>query len=201
MDVLVVESELGTADGAVEALERAGHRVHRCHRAGAPAFPCAGLTSAGCPLECGPIDVAVTVRFLPSRRPTLLEDGITCALRHRVPVVVAGRTPVHPFDDFDARTTAGFDVVRACEHAVRTLPAHDEAARRALDATLARAEVDSERAAVSVGRVGGGLRVRLDLPTGIPATVAPMASVRIVAALRKFDPAAAGIDVELAGDE
>ena len=40
LNVLVVESDAGGADGALDALAAAGHTVLRCRPAGASAFPC-----------------------------------------------------------------------------------------------------------------------------------------------------------------
>lgn len=195
MDVLVVESEQGVADGAIEQLEQAGHHVHRCHEPGAPAFPCAGLGNDRCPLETGPIDVALTVRSAAGRQPTVLEDGISCALRHRIPVVVAGETALHPFEFFGATSARHDHVVETCERARDALPVHGAVARKAVVATLAASELHAG-ADAEVLRRGGRLQVLLLFPAGTPDALTEMASVRAVGALRAYDRHAAGIDVE-----
>ena len=57
-----------------------------------PAFPCSALTDDGCPLRRNIVDVALTVRQRPRSQPAPQEDGVTCALRTHVPLVVAGAT-------------------------------------------------------------------------------------------------------------
>ncbi|MBM3674119.1 MAG: hypothetical protein FJW88_04045 [Actinobacteria bacterium] len=194
MEVLVLESDPGAASAAVAQLEAAGHRVLRCHDAGAAPFPCAGLTG-GCPLEDAPVDVALTVRAHPHSRPTPLEDGVTCALRHRIPVVVAGRTMLDPFEQYGAESVAG-DVVEACEAAVASVrKEHSAIATRALRDTLGRASLPGDAAVAEVRRSGGRLTVELSVPSETPQQVRDTAAVRITGALRAFDPTATGIDV------
>jgi hypothetical protein len=199
--VLVLESEAGAATIATAQLEQAGHQVLRCHEPGARAFPCAGLEGAGCPLEREPIDVALTVRGRPAGQPTALEDGVSCALRRRIPVVVAGRTTTNPFSSFPV-TVAGRDVVEACERAAAgSLVQHEGVAQRALDESMRGAGGESrESGRVEVRRRSGGLRATLHFPPGTPERLRAMASVRVVGALRAFDPGAAGIDVAWTAD-
>ncbi len=115
MDVLVVESDPGAAAVAIAQLQAAGHRVERCHEPGARAFPCAALNPGRCPLEDGEIDVVLTVRARSHPRPSQLEDGVTCALRQHVPVVVAGRTNLNPYARYDVAVAGVDDVVETCE--------------------------------------------------------------------------------------
>jgi hypothetical protein len=101
MDVLMLETEPGAADSAIEELGDRGHHVFRGHEPGSPAFPCRALEGRGpCPLADPGIDVAVTVRDHPGTRPSLFEDGVACALRARVPLVVAGRATLNPYEDW-----------------------------------------------------------------------------------------------------
>lgn len=194
MDVLVLESDPGAASAAVAQLEAAGHRVVRCHDAGATPFPCAGLTG-GCPLDVAPVDVALTVRAHPHSRPTPLEDGVTCALRHRVPVLVAGRTVLDPFEQFGAESVEG-DLVEACEGAAVSVRAeHSALATRSLHETLEHAALPVEGAVAEVRRTGGRLTVTIRTPADTPQKVRDTAAVRITGALRAFDPSAGGIDV------
>lgn len=195
MKVLVLESDPGAAAAAVEQLEAAGHRVVRCHEPGSTAFPCAGLEADGCPLDGEPVDVALTVRAHPHSRPTPLEDGVTCALRHKVPVVVSGRTLLDPFERYGA-ASAGDDVVEACVAAADGVrPEHSAIATRALRDTLEHAELSSRGGLGEVRRVGGRLAVTLSVPVDTPAPVRDTAAVRATGALRAFDPDVIGIDV------
>ncbi|MGZ4690708.1 MAG: hypothetical protein ACXWAY_13865, partial [Acidimicrobiia bacterium] len=177
-------------------LEAAGHRVARCHEPGSRAFPCAGLDPGRCPLEEDPIDVVLTVRPRTHPRPSPLEDGVTCALRRHVPVVVAGRTALNPFAQYSATFAGTDDVVAACERAA-TGPQldHEAVATRMLCQTLSRADLPSENARAGVRRSGKGLRVTLYMPAGTSSKQRDVASVRVVGALRAFDPHAPNIEV------
>jgi hypothetical protein len=198
MDVLVLESEPGAADEAIAALEGADHTVLRCHERGARAFPCRGLVPGACPLECGSVQVVLTVRRHPSPRPSPLEDGVTCALRRRLPVVMAGSTALNPFAGFHVVDAGHLDVVAACEEAANGPQVeHEAVANRVLDDTLRRAG----RAPVgesSVRRTDRGLHAQLTVPPGTDERTRGMAGVRVVGALRAFDPHAPRIDVGFA---
>jgi hypothetical protein len=197
MEVLVVESEPRAADSAIGQLEALGHQVKRCHEpeAEAQSFPCVGLASGHCPLEEDAIDVVLTVRGHAHLNPTPLEDGITCALRRRVPVVIAGRTDPNPFEAFGT-TVAERDISSVVER-VASNPLNDYAtvALKALDWTLGFRGLSVADADAAVTRVGRGLRVALQLPAGASKLVCSMAAVRVTGALRTFDPHASYIDV------
>jgi hypothetical protein len=124
MNVLLLESDAHAADEAAARLRAAGHQVERCHEVGLPAFPCNGLLDGGeCPLDRGPIEVALVVRSHPWPRPSTLEDGVVCALRRGVPLVVAGRALLNPYVDWAAAVVDGVeDVVEAIEKVARTAP-------------------------------------------------------------------------------
>ena len=118
LNVLVLESDRGAATEAVAELQAAGHTVLRCHDGETPAFPCSALTEDGCPLRRNIVDVALTVRRRPRSQPAPQEDGVTCALRTHVPLVVAGATMLNPYDTFAAEIAQGADdIVGACERA------------------------------------------------------------------------------------
>ena len=152
MDVLVVESEPSAADASIEALESAGHRVVRCHEPGAPAFPCRGLDPGDCPLEHGSVQVVLDVRGKTTPHPEPLEDGVSCALRRRLPVVVAGTSAINPFSRFPVLDASRQDVVAACERAATGPQAeHQAVADRALDATLRNAGTEEPGRTRSAG--------------------------------------------------
>jgi hypothetical protein len=141
MRVLVVESDRDTCDAVVEILEDAGHDVARCHEHGLPAFPCNSLIDGECPVhDGGGVDVAVTVRRHVHPAPMPLEDGVTCALRRHVPVVLVGIAALQPFGRFGIVTAArDEDVVDACARAVavRTRAITEVATKVAIDACRA----------------------------------------------------------------
>ncbi|HEX6312775.1 MAG TPA: hypothetical protein VF152_14260 [Acidimicrobiia bacterium] len=197
MNVLVNEAEPGAADHEIELLESAGHRVLRCHRREDGPFPCVGLQPAGvCPLHEPGIDVAVTVRSQPRSRPSLLEDGIACALRARVPVVVSGNVFLHPYEDLGVDTVEGEHVVGAVERvAMAPSPGHGEVATEALRDALDAASGD---VIATVTRSRSRLRVVLQAAPTIDAARVKAVIPRVVAALRAYDRDTPRIDVNLA---
>lgn len=196
MEVLVLESEPAAANAAIDALTAAGHTVVRCHDPGAEGFPCRALDPGACPLGRGSVRVVLDVRGRTSPHPTALEDGVTCALRHHLPVVVAGKTAVNPFAPFAVTDAAGHDVVAACERAADSGQAqHEAVASRALDATLRNAGLDGGE--VSVRRTDDGLVVTLRVPPEADTKTREVAAVRVVGAVRSFDRYANLIDVQV----
>lgn len=200
MKVLVLESDVGAAEVAIAQLERSGHDVSRCHEPGVREFECSALRGAACPLESQPIDVVLDVRTRPSKYPTMLEDGVSCALRRHVPVVVSGSTSAHPFRSFPVSESGG-DVVDACERAATApMAEHEGVAQRALDESLRTHSSVADEGRAEVRRRAGRLTVTLRFPPGTPDRIGAMTSVRVTAALRAFDPTARGIDVAWAQD-
>jgi hypothetical protein len=194
----VLESERGAADRAVAELTSAGHEVVRCHEAGAPAFPCRALDpDDGCPLRDRVVDVALTVRNRPRLQPAPQEDGVTCAVRQHVPLVVAGPNVMNPFEPWAVEVLdRTYNVVEACERAaVAPLPRHGGAAAAALSEVLARHDALVAAASVEVRRRDGRLHVEVHGADDLDHSLKSMASVRIAAALRAFDHDATGIDV------
>jgi hypothetical protein len=194
MDILVTDSTTGAARAAANQLEAAGHRVHRCHEPSAPAFPCSGLVTE-CPLDATAIDLVLAVRPHIRTRPADTEAGVTCGLRQRIPVAVAGQTVMNPFEPLGAVPIEG-DLVAACEQiAVSRRPEHEAAATSVLQSSLAAAGHPVEPSEVSVRRINGRLRVRVSVPEEVPEPAREMLAVRVVGRLREFDPYAVGIDI------
>jgi hypothetical protein len=195
MDILVTESSYGAAQAAAEQLEAAGHRVHRCHDASSPAFPCAGLTGA-CPIDATPMDLVLTVRGHVRMTPSPTEDGVTCGFRHRIPVAVTGRTVMNPFEAFGAEAVDPDDLVAACERVAQSRrPAHEEVATEVMREALAVGGFATEPSEVAVQRIDGRLSVRVTVPDEVPERAREIVAVRVVGRLREFDPHAGGIDI------
>jgi hypothetical protein len=202
MRVLLLEAEMHDADAAERALAAAGHVVYRCHEPGADPFPCAALAGKPCPVVERGVDVAVTVRSRSGDRPTLLEDGVACALRAHVPVVVAGDVGVPtPYADWATEIAAPDEVVDACERAAAApLRRHGAVATAELAVALRSGGFDPSHCRAEVHRTRGRLRVRLDPGAVVDRTTADLAVRRVMAALRELDPTAAGIDISLPGE-
>jgi hypothetical protein len=196
MKVLVNESEAGAADRAVELLESQGHDVLRCHERDDGPFPCAALRPGHvCPLRDPGVDVAVTVRSSPRSRPALLEDGISCALRARVPVVVAGQTDLNPYEGFDVEVVEGPHVVGALERlAMAPSPGHSQVATEALLDALQREPGDAVAVAY---RRRSGVRVELEAVPAVDRAAVKAAVPKVIAAVREYDRDTERIDVSI----
>lgn len=199
MRVLLLETDRHAGDACSDRLQAAGHRVVRCHEPDLDAFPCNALCGNGtCSLEAGAaIDVAVSCRAHPYPHPTLLEDGVSCALRHRIPLVVVGVSALNPFAPWTTEVADEADVVEACERAIgqpdrflsdaATITVRDKLIRRGLDST---------DASVTVTRRSGALRAAMSLDGDANEGELAVAVARV---LRCRVPHARGIDVT-AGD-
>lgn len=162
MQILMPETSTTGARMAAEALREAGHHVHTCHEPDATGFLCRGMHGMPCPLEAIPIDVAVDVRPFPMPMPTLDEDGVRCAARRHIPLVVAGAVAANPFGPWTTVECSTANVVEAVETAVAS-PLADISARatEVLRGSLERLGVDTPDARVEVRRRAGRLAVRI----------------------------------------
>lgn len=197
LTVMVLESDLGAADNARRDLAAAGHEVFGCHEPGSAAFPCRGLADQSlCPLRSHSVDVALTVRTRHRSQPAPEEDGIRCALMHRVPVVVAGASVLDPFEPFEARVLdAADDIVAACEEvAAGELPRHSRVATEALRASRNPSDA-ADAARATVTRRHGCLLAAVSGLDALAPRQQDAAIVRMMAKLREYDSSARGIDV------
>jgi hypothetical protein len=196
METLVLETEPRSATSIATDLVARGHRVWRCHEPDAGAFPCRALAGVGqCPLDAPGIDVAVTVRASHRAEPSPYEDGVGCALRARVPVVVVTSAPQSPYDELAADIVER-DVVDACERALRRPSAvHSSIATVALRAALRRRAGIDSRASGRVHRSRDGLDVRLEGLTGLDTRTRGVVVAEVMAAVRAYDRDAPIIDV------
>jgi hypothetical protein len=203
LNVLVLESDRGAADDAVHDLEHAGHVVLRCHDPGAPAFPCRGIVDlSACPLRSDGVDIALTVRVHHRAQPTAHEDGVGCALVHRVPLVVSGPSVPDPYEGYEIRAldrTA--DLVRACEEVAATeLTEHSRVATDALRASREPNDTLASARAV-VTRRRGWLLVTITGLESLSPRQKDAAIVRVMAKVREFDPFSKGLDIVVAPNQ
>ncbi len=201
MRVLVLEAEPGAAEGAVAVLEAASHVIDRCHDSDHPGFPCKAIDApSDCPLVSGPVDVVLTVRSEERTTTGELEDGVACAIRARVPLVVAGATEGNPYQPWATATVpAGGDVVRACQRAAAApLPHHSRVGSERLREVLARhGHHEADSAGVEVTRRNGRLRVLLTVPAELSGRVTEAAATHVLAVVHKIDPSARGKDLSV----
>ena len=200
--VLVVEADRRAADVAVGDLRAAGHQVMRCHEADLPAFPCNALCDSGtCPVEADDgIDVVLDYRTRPYPRPTAFEDGVTCALRRHVPLVVAGTSTLNPFDKWTTVVASDDDIVECCERAA-SLPVA-QLAKPALVEVRRRLRLQpavAEHTKVVVHRSKGQLDAHVVLPDEAEEIDGELA-VAVAGVLRHHDPYASRVNVAIERD-
>lgn len=197
MHLLVIEDRPGIAVRSAEALERAGHHVHRCHESDAKPFPCHALTAA-CPLEGrDPIDLVVDVRCGTGATATAGESGGTCALRRDVPVLVDGR--VDPFPGWAAVRREDEDLLPACERAVAD---HDRARaatiEAAVDRMIGRAD-DEPGSVVTFARSGTRTSIHVRVPVEVSTQLAGALATRVHAVERDRGAVHAVLDIAVTG--
>lgn len=174
-------------------LEAAGHTIHRCHDDATGPPTCRAVLGEDCPLDTVPIDVAVTVRPIASAAPLPTEDGILCAIRRRIPVVVTGAVRDHPFRA--AATVEAADAANAVVAVARgVLPGHTAVATDVLHTALPQGA--AARALVR-RRKGGALHVTIETGPGLARAAAIPVAVRVARALREYDPWAPSLDLSI----
>ena len=192
MRILLTDTGSGAADDAARTLEHAGHEVVRCTSPGAVAFPCRGLSSDSCPLD-DRVDVTVAVRAGAGPEPTAEEMGVTCALRHRIPLVVAGGPVADPFAAWTTSTVDGADgpgLLAAVEEAAAgDLAAHARVAAEEVERRLGRS------GSVRARRHGDSVAVTVQPPVDLDARAREGLGIQVAAAVRRFDQWTAVIDV------
>ncbi len=185
LDVLVLENGPGGARAAIDELEAAGHRVHRCHELGQPRFPCRGVVDPkDCPLE-GPIDVALVVRHHVHPQPSSLEDGVSCALKAGIPVVEEGPSILDPYDPWITARVEGQSVVTACEEAVEK--AYEPLAADVLSRcskVLGAAGLDLAKTTCRIELAWPRLLVHLEVPGSVTRGIREALAVRALDAVR-----------------
>lgn len=199
LNLLVLESHAGVADHSIEALEAAGHRVHRCHEGGR-AFPCVGVTSPHeCPIDRH-VDAALLVRRGVAPATTPLEDGVPCALRAGIPVVEDGTDLLDPYaEHITTRVTTDESVVDACERAVvESMQPLEADVAAALVPFLEANGMHAGEVGVRLEPLGELLRIHLDA-VGLPPMLVGQLSVKAVDTVRAMRRSWATIEVTTAG--
>lgn len=198
MRVLLLEGEQGAADAVVRQLGEAGHEVSRCHDRDADSFPCEGMIEGqSCPLDGEGVDVALVVRGDLSPSLTAREDGVRCALRRHIPLVLAGTTEGSPYVGWATAVHEGVEqITSAVEFAASAaLRRHAAAAERAMGDTLTSEQIDPSAVSAVVHRNRNQLRVTVTSTVGIEQRLADALAVRAQAAVRGLDAYASKVDV------
>jgi len=199
VQVLMSEITSDRARTAVSVLEAHGHEIVTCGDGTPRALPCAALRGESCVLSAHSVDVALHVEG--PQPPGLGDEGLLCAIRSFVPVVVATTEPGIPSEPFGPWAAAICDLHDLDEALVAAaaapLEAHGAAATRAANAVLASAGMAPAWRAV-VRRERRRLRVELISDEPIDADLCARSAVRAEGAIREIDGVTPTIDVEIA---
>lgn len=169
MRTLLVESSPGAGAAAEAELARAGVEVLRCSERAAPAFPCREVTEWGsCPLAGSTRpDLVLVARASTDKEATIAEAGVSCALRHGVPVLVEHDPALgtNPFGDLVDVAKEGVDRLAACEETVSA--AHDREVAPLIEEVVRLLQVSGATdvaVTVSLVRQGGSCQVSVTIP-------------------------------------
>lgn len=207
----MVEQDTEPASRLAQRLVEAGHSVHVCHDEGvcADSGVCVAVQGHPCPLTLAPMDLFLDVVSPVPGTPgvdrsgvevLLKEEGILCAKRHMIPIVLVGATEAHPFGRF--ATTQRPDLPRVGDlEAVASspLPDHSTVAIAALRSALRGRGIGAERAEAEVRRRNGGLVLHIDVGAPAAHDTAQAIAIRVGQAVRAMDPWASSLDIILAG--
>lgn len=199
LDILVMEAQPHTADDAVDALEAAGHRIHRCHDEDSTGFPCRGAVDrTACPVDLD-LDVALLARRGVRAQATPLEAGATCAIRADVPIVELGTDLLDPFAPWISRRIArAEDAPSACaDVASHTRDPLRQAIQGRIAALLGASGVDPEAVECTISGNASSLDIHLDLPVPVGMRVEHAIAVRVLDAVRSSGRTYGRIDVSV----
>jgi hypothetical protein len=132
VQVLMTELATDRARTAAALLETRAHEIVTCGDDVPRTVTCAALRGGSCPLDRQTIDVVLHVERADG--PGLADEGVVCALRRFVPLVVAARGQASAADPFVGWAAAVCDLDELeealTEAAAAPLPAHSAAAAR-----------------------------------------------------------------------
>jgi len=202
MDVLVPDAASVTGGLIAGELALRGHKVLSCKRPG-QSSSCAVLDDRSCPLETEAVDVVVGMGG--PGAPWERGDGATCAVTHRVPLVLVDAELSDPLVEFAAATTTQSGVVSTVEQvAAAPLAVHSVIAHKTAREELERTGSETSTVAVEVRRRSGRLVVELWYGHDMDRSQAERLATHVVQAVREYDSSAAGVDVlvrDLSGEE
>lgn len=194
MHVLMMQTGSTAARAAADDLVRHGHDIEVCHPDGETA--CVALTGGRCPLDAAPVDATVVVRPYASPGPLPLEEGVACAARRGIPLVVAGEPAGHPFADWASAEEEGTSVAAAVETVVAApLSTLSMLATATLRHALASRGITGTSARVEVRRRHGGAFAEILGARDLSSASRAACGVRVAATIRAHDPWVRNIDV------
>ncbi|MGK2958157.1 MAG: hypothetical protein ACSLFB_07115 [Acidimicrobiales bacterium] len=204
MKVLMVENNSESAHSVAELLKSSGHSVYSCHDASAIGGlgACVALQYQQCPMNLAPMDLFLDVRSPDGTHSgieaLLMEEGVLCAARRKIPVVIAGEIDNQPFKRWAAIEHPGLPSVAALEDvASAPLPDHSAVATAALRSILRAHGITVDKAEAEVRRRDGGILLHIDFSPSTDASAAQAVAIKVGQAVRQIDPWAPSLDITL----
>ena len=197
MKVVLAGSAGPVDDPVIAALREGGAEITSCHHPDDGTM-CTMVAGHACPMDAH-AEVAV-VPLLAAGAAPHQADGVGCAVRSSVPVVVVGRGAPGPFGAIAAAVADGpDDVVAVCRTAIDgATMAHTRVAQDALDARTDSLGIDPEAASAlvaSVRRNETGLRLEIRTNGKLEPRTGERLGLQVLAAVRAFDPRAKGVSL------
>lgn len=205
MEILMSHVRDAEARTVAGELRSHGHTVVTCDdESSVYAFCCAALRGDPCPIEFGHVDAVVHVTEDVATEPAITDEGVLCALRQHIPLVVVtegGSVVTPPHTAFASWAAAVCGLARLEETladvAGRPLELHSVAACEAANDVLAVHGIDASYDA-EVRREGGHLHIDLVAAGEVPEAVAEAAAIRAHDAVRLVDDKNPAVDVSFA---
>ncbi|HZT64638.1 MAG TPA: hypothetical protein VFA11_02500 [Acidimicrobiales bacterium] len=199
MRILMSATTAPEAAQIADRLSAAGHQVVRCHEPADRGLLCSALQGRACPID-DQVDLAVAVRERPTPYRELLEDGVVCAIRSHIPLVVTGVTAANPYRQWSTEIEGELTPETAQAVVGAPLRGLSQSATEALRSWLAAtSRPGSGEDRVAVRRVAGGLQAQVFAP-GLDGPGREVAAVRVHQSIRAADRTARAVDVTFAGD-
>lgn len=192
-----MSSDDGVYETTRELLEKGGCDVARCKETPASTFVCHGFVGR-CPIDDGVAAAVVTGSDSGDGRP---EDGASCAIRRRVPLVVAGKLGDHPYGQWAAAEVR--DPQRHLLTAIREVtegasPTHSDVALRAATSMASRWSAGDINFTVAVHRADDGrLSAHVETSRELAPDLQHSLADTVRGRLRVYDAEAPSIDVSV----
>lgn len=199
MKLLVLGSEPKAAQQAADILEKAGYTPAKCHTNGTTA--CVAVTLGTCPLDSPDVAAAVDVRTYDVPGPTMREHGVTCAIQHRIPLIVSGAPLGGAYAEWVTETVrAKEDLPAACDRAVNGRSAGHEDAIRA-EFAKTRDERSHDMSGVDAAVYRRGCDLVVELAGDVDDETFRYAAIHAARAARTYDRFAPRVSVRMAESE
>ncbi len=213
MNVLMVEDQSPLGAKVASSLRDLGHRVFPCEQSSNvnQDFACRALFGEPCPLDIYPVDAAVGTKSSNAEiitrgntshsHPGLDQEGLACAIRRHIPLVMVcdtGDPYGGPFDQWIEAASVHDEVADVVDSIVSSASdSYGAVATKALVSALLIRGLDTTKAKAKIVRKDGRLNVSLEVSGSLDQLTVDGLSVSVHRALREFDPWTGCVDISV----